>query len=436
MSTIKNICLLNDSFPPMIDGVANAVFNYASIIEKNYGHAIVGTPNYPNVYDPYPFEVIRYDSLDTTKLAGYRFGIPLRLSHLSEYKRKNIDIIHAHCPISSMVLARVLRDELEKPIILHYHTKFDIDIKRAVDAKILQDIAIRSLVENISYADEVWVVSKGAGENLRSLGYQGKYIVMRNGVDFDKGKAPDDIISKLREDYRIPSDRPVYLFVGRMMWYKGIRIILDALKTLKKEGKNFLMIFVGDGMEREQIEEYTKDLGLMEDCLFTGAFRDRTILKGFYSLADLFLFPSTFDTNGIVVSEASASGLSSVLIRGSCAAEEVTEDQNAFLIEEDASSLAKKLLELGDNKELFRKTGERAMEELYLSWEDSVAAAWKRYQVVSDSFVYKKPTLLSDGKITDNLFYAAAELASGLDIVRKRSEMIENKVDSFIDRWL
>jgi glycosyltransferase involved in cell wall biosynthesis len=259
---------------------------------------------------------------------------------------------------------------------------------------------------------------------------------MRNGVDFDKGKAPDDIISKLREDYRIPSDRPVYLFVGRMMWYKGIRIILDALKTLKKEGKDFLMIFVGDGMEREQIEEYTKDLGLMEDCLFTGAFRDRTILKGFYSLADLFLFPSTFDTNGIVVSEASASGLSSVLIRGSCAAEEVTEDENAFLIEENASSLAKKLLELGDNKELFRKTGERAMEELYLSWEDSVAAAWKRYQVVSDSFVYKKPTLLSDGKITDNLFYAAAELASGLDIVRKRSEMIENKVDSFIDRWL
>ena len=167
---IKNICLLNDSFPPVIDGVANAVFNYASIIEEKYGHAIVSTPAYPEAKDDYPFEVIRYASLDTTALAGYRFGIPLSIAHLSEYADKNIDILHCHCPISSMVLARTLRDEIDKPIILHYHTKFDIDIRRAVNARILQDLAINKLVENISYADEVWVVSEGAGENLRKLG--------------------------------------------------------------------------------------------------------------------------------------------------------------------------------------------------------------------------------------------------------------------------
>ena len=51
-----NICLLNDSFPPVIDGVANAVINYATIIERDYGHAIVSTPAYPGVEDNYPFE--------------------------------------------------------------------------------------------------------------------------------------------------------------------------------------------------------------------------------------------------------------------------------------------------------------------------------------------------------------------------------------------
>ena len=40
----RNICLTNDSFPPVIDGVANAVTNYARVIEKDYGSATVVTP--------------------------------------------------------------------------------------------------------------------------------------------------------------------------------------------------------------------------------------------------------------------------------------------------------------------------------------------------------------------------------------------------------
>ena len=66
-----NVCLMNDSFPPLIDGVANTVVNYASIIEEKYGHAIVSTPDYPGVTDDYPFEVMRYPSLDTSKFVGY-----------------------------------------------------------------------------------------------------------------------------------------------------------------------------------------------------------------------------------------------------------------------------------------------------------------------------------------------------------------------------
>ncbi len=434
--SIKNICLLNDSFPPVIDGVANAVFNYASIIEEKYGHAIVSTPAYPGVKDDHPFEVIRYASLDTTALAGYRFGIPLSIPHLSEYAGKNIDILHCHCPISSMVLARTLRDEIDKPIILHYHTKFDIDIRRAVNARILQDLAINKLVENISYADEVWVVSEGAGENLRKLGYQGDYVVMRNGVDFEKGRSSAERTEKLRREYAIPEERPVYLFVGRLMWYKGIRIILDALKKLKDSGEDFSMLFVGDGMDRKDIEKYTRELGLEEECRFLGAVRDREALKDLYSLADLFLFPSTFDTNGIVVSEAASSGTASVLIKGSCAAEEVTDGRNAFMIEEDSASLYHMLKEIGNNKELLRTVGENAMNDLYLSWEESVGRAWKRYEIVKENYSYRLPENLKYRKPSENMLTAAAELANGLDQARKLVNGVENKIGDFLDRWL
>ena len=72
----RNICLMNDSFPPLIDGVANAVVNYANVIQSQYGEAVVATPQYPGTIDDYPFPVIRYPSLDTTRMVGYRTGLP------------------------------------------------------------------------------------------------------------------------------------------------------------------------------------------------------------------------------------------------------------------------------------------------------------------------------------------------------------------------
>ena len=65
------ICLLNDSFPPVIDGVANAVLNYAEVIDRKFGFPIVATPKYPKRdVSAYPFPVLQYTSLNTVKIAG------------------------------------------------------------------------------------------------------------------------------------------------------------------------------------------------------------------------------------------------------------------------------------------------------------------------------------------------------------------------------
>ena len=54
-----NVCLINDSFPPEIDGVANAVTNYAQIITEKFGSAVVVTPDNPKADDSvYPFPVV------------------------------------------------------------------------------------------------------------------------------------------------------------------------------------------------------------------------------------------------------------------------------------------------------------------------------------------------------------------------------------------
>ena len=77
MAEKRSICLINDSFPPVIDGVANAVTNYASVIQRDYGDATVVTPYYPDADDSaYPFPVLRYPSFDTRKKLGYVSGRP------------------------------------------------------------------------------------------------------------------------------------------------------------------------------------------------------------------------------------------------------------------------------------------------------------------------------------------------------------------------
>ena len=428
-----NICLLNDSFPPVIDGVANAVVNYARCIEASHGHAAVVTPAYPEADDTaFGFPVIRYPSIDTRKLVGYVAGFPFSPELSVRLREEKIELLHSHCPVASTMLAREFRDVLNVPLVFTYHTKFDIDIAKAVHGKLLQESAIRALVQNISACDEVWVVSRGAGLNLRSLGYEGDTIVMENGVDVPRGRVCDAAVAAVSAGYDLPAGVPVFLFVGRLMWYKGLRIILDALASLHAKGIDFRMVFVGDGADASEVREYAAQKDLGGKCFFTGSVSDRDAIRAWYCRADLFLFPSTFDTNGLVVREAAACGLASMLIGGSCAAEGVTDGKNGFLIEENAAAMAAKLEVLCGDIAAARAVGDGAARDLYISWEDAVARADDRYQVVIDR--YRIGKYKREKNPGDELLRANGELMSALARVEERGEALEQKLESLLSR--
>ena len=385
MEQSQTICLLNDSFPPNVDGVVNTVVNYALQLQKEGHTPMVITPANPEARDAdFPFPVVRYPSIVTDRFDGYPAGVPFSPEVARNVTGRDISILHAHCPIASGIMARQLRQITNAPIVMTYHTKFDVDIKGLIRQKPMQQLAKKAIVDNISACDEVWAVSHGAGENLRALGYEGEYIVMPNGVDMSCRRATEAQIQKVTESYDLPEGVPVYLFVGRIKWYKGLRIILDALAQLRAENRAFRMVFVGEGSDKDQVMAYAGERGLADVCFFTGTIRDREALRAWYSRADLFLFPSTFDTNGLVVREAAACSLPSVLIRGSCAAEGVLHGRNGFLIEENPESLARCLCQL--NPEVLKKAGIAARDELYISWETAVAHAMDRYEIVKDRY--------------------------------------------------
>ena len=423
----SSVCLLNDSFPPLIDGVENAVVNYAKCMTESGISATVATPSYPGADDEsFEFPVIRYSSLNTTRKFGYRLGYPFGKKAVNAIKASNPLLLHSHCPFSSTLLARMVQQEVDAPIVFTYHTKFDIEINKAVEMNFLRKTAKKFLVDNISACDEVWVVSKGAGDNLKSLGYQGDCVVMENGVDLKKGLASPELVAELRQKHALPADVPVFLFVGRLMWYKGARIILDGLKMIANDGKDFRMVFVGDSVERPEIEQYAKTLGIQEKCIFVGAVHNRDIIRGYFTLSDLFLFPSSFDTNGIVVREAAACGKASVLLRESCASEGIEDGRTGLLIEETGESMAKCLSFACENREKLKVLGQTAMDEIYISWEDAVEKATKRYELVVENF--KSRETAREKVRFDEMFRTFSEINVAMQRVEDTSRFLFQKL--------
>ena len=223
----------------------------------------------------------------------------------------------------------------------------------------------------------------------------------------------------------------MFLFVGRMMWYKGIRIILDALRELADGGTDFRMVFIGGGTDRDEIIEYAESLKLGGRVHFCQPIHDRERIRAWYCRADLFLFPSTFDTNGLVVREAAACALGSVLVAGSCAAEDVTDGVSGFLIEENAPSMAAKLRELCTAPEAMARIGEGAQRDIYMSWEEAVSRAYTRYFTVIDN--YKRGLYPKHEKLSDEMFKTMANYLDSAnrakETQRRRAEELRRSYD-------
>ena len=138
----------------------------------------------------------------------------------------------------------------------------------------------------------------------------------------------------------------------------------------------------------------------------------------------MFLFPSTFDTNGLVVREAAACGLGSVLVKGSCAAEDVADGRNGLLIEENSNSLSQCLKRLDRNA--MHTIGENAQKELYLSWSDAVKIAMDRYEVVIDR--YRSGLYASHRRHMEPVFRANGELMEGLARLEDQRSALRGKI--------
>ncbi|NLG88175.1 MAG: glycosyltransferase family 4 protein [Clostridiaceae bacterium] len=379
----------NDSFIPVMDGVTNVVKNYAYWLDKKYGESYVATPAYPGYVDREEFPVLRYYSIPLKMREPYRIGLDLLdINFRTTIKNIPFDIVHAHCPFTSGVIALQIARKKNIPIVATFHSKFYDDFKQVLKIDAFAKLCTRMVIDFFNRTDQVWTVSRGAADTLREYGYKGHIEVVPNGTDFDIPENIGELVQQTEKKLGLTSSDLVFLFVGQHIWQKNIKLLVDSLNLIKEQVQ-YKMFFVGDGYAKEELESYVRRLGLDDRVFFLGKILDRDYLRSLFARADLFLFPSVYDNAPIVVREAAAVGTPSLVIAKSNAAEGIVDNVNGFLADNDSISYSKRIVEIVSKRDELKNIGEKAQATIYRSWESIVDEVYERYMEIINSYKRK-----------------------------------------------
>lgn len=363
------VLLVLDCFYPNIDGPINCIENIARAGNKLNHEIELLVPNYPENREIEGIKIHRCKSMKAVE--GYRNALPFFDRSIKKLiKNGGYDIVHAHSPFMLGRFAIKYAKKYNIPTVMTIHTKYRSDFERTLKSKLLINFMTRFILKPFNKCQQITAVSAGAGKTLLSYGCKNdNIIVVRNGTDMKPTKIEKELLNEIKQTYKLNKNF-VFLFVGRIVENKNIQFSLEALRKLKEKGySNFKFLIVGAGPYTANLQKLIEDYNLTDNVIFTGKIMDRKYLAGIYACADLFLFPSDFDTFGLVAMEAGTNGVPSVMFENSCASEIVTHESNGFILSRNTDTWAEYIGKLMDNPKELQKVKSNA-HTLNVSWEE------------------------------------------------------------------
>lgn len=375
------LAIYTDSYLPSVDGVSAVCQAYARFLPQEGIQCCVFSPAFPGCSVP---GTVPIGSLPLPSGFQYRLALPFADSSLRQCEQAfSPDIIHAHSPFAVGWRAVATAHRLRVPLVASFHTNYQADFLRALHAP----RAVRPLLKGIAAfyaaADEVWTMNPASAAMLRSYGYRGAIRLLPHGSAAhdvsEDAICKEDVFQQLQPD----TSRLLFLYVGQIIRQKNIARTLKALALLRGR-LDFQMYFVGKGRDLEPLSALSKALGLADCVTFTGYLSDRMV-RGLYLLSDLFVFPSPYDTAGLVVSEAAAAGLPALVLRGSGAATGIVDRRNGFLCEDSPASIAQAIWTACQERSQLRRCGEAARQSLVIGWPEICHRAAREYRMLLSS---------------------------------------------------
>ena len=373
------ILQFTDSFLPIMDGVANVVYQYALNMGRKGHECYVVAPQTDTGYrGNFPFEIVDYIPLPLLKVKNYTVGMPALDMHCqNRLSAVHGDIVHVHSPFTAGQAGLAYAQKNGLPVVGTFHSKYYDDFLQVTGMELLAGVGVKHVVNFYNRCDQVWAVSASSADTLRGYGYKGDISVMPNGTDIRP--VAEEQVRKVAETYGLDGEAPVLLFVGQINWKKNLRRVLEACARLEKP---FRLILAGQGPHEKDARHLAEKLGIADRTQFTGHITDPDALNALYRNADLFLFPSLYDNAPLVVREAAAVGTPSVTVRGSSAAECIVDGENGLLCEDDSDDLARVIRAALSDREALRRMGENARDTIPIPWTKLVDDVLERYKAL------------------------------------------------------
>ena len=380
-----------DEWYPNVDGVILVVENLIKNM-KDYADITLVVPKMEKDYDDgiYPFKVVRIDSIQLP-LADYKLALAdvehLKLRKI--FKDMDFDIIHIHSPFSIGKLGIRVAKSKNIPVIATMHTRWEFEFEKYLKSKNVAKLIVKYLMNTYNKCDSCIALNKSLIKVYNDYGYNGEYTIINNGTDLEIVKDKKKSIERINNLFKLKKDEIVFLFVGRMVSFKNIYFILDVLKELKNREFKFKMIYVGDGPDYDTLNKKIRECNMSDEVIMAGKIMDRELLKAIYYRANLFLFPSLFDSSSLVQIEAASQETPTLFVEGAVTADTVENNINGFTAEEDVNLFADRIEEIIKNKELYEKVQRKAKKDLAKSWKKVTLETYNYYLKVIEDYCDK-----------------------------------------------
>ena len=337
--------MLSDVFFPRVNGVSTSIQTFRSDLQA-LGHKVtLVAPEYLSGAGA----AAAADPLDTVRLPSR--GVPrdpedrlLKWGPLMRWAESirpdDVDVIHIQTPFVAHYAGVKLARRLGCPVVETYHTYFEHYLHHyvpGIPAPLTRALARRMTVSQCHAVQAVVSPSRQMADALRDYGVRTPIEVLPTGLPamaFGNGNG-----AAFRAQFGIPAQRPVATFVGRVAHEKNIDFLLQMLVELRRLVPDVLLVIAGEGPAEAHLRALATKLGLEANVLFIGYLERTRGLLDCYRAADVFVFASRTETQGLVLLEAMAQGTPAVstavmgtvdVLSGASGAVVVPEETGAF----------------------------------------------------------------------------------------------------------
>jgi 1,2-diacylglycerol 3-alpha-glucosyltransferase len=366
------IGIFSESYRPLINGVSTSLDLLIAELERA-GHTVyVFASGYPRFVDERP-GVFRFPSINSFVEPDYVLPVPISPSIMRVIPTLGLDVIHSQSPF---ILGGVARRISRRYHIPHISTNHTLYTEYAHYLPIVPPSLTRAYLVPLMrsfYNDckQVIAPSELAKRRLVDYGVTTPIEVIPTGIP-----EPPYILGSreaTKDRLGIPAFARVLLYVGRLAPEKNLLMLMDAFSRIVTDVPESYLVVAGSGKSAGALRKRAEQLGTAHRVIFTG-FLDRTRLDPIYRTADVFLFPSKTETQGLAVGEALAAGTPCVVVNGGGAPESVHDGTDGFLVDDDADAMSAAAIKLLQNDDLRRKMSETARTNSARLRPDAVAA--------------------------------------------------------------